>query len=439
MTPPVINKYMLCNRLSVISKIRSSSRVVVTATTFITNTTNQNHLPPEFSSTAGATRSTFNLPPPDWSLKQSPFLRKEPMSDVEIEEIHHQALYRKSTTYTDPSTGFLVFTELAHLQRGNCCGNLCRHCPYGWENARTGQRREAIVKSGDAPKIRARLEELDDMAAQAVVKALSPAGGTIGTKNEKQDDKKEAKTGGRHGGRLTKKNVPYTRGGDKGTSQLLTGERRSKADDAFEAMGTVDELCSFVGVVHAQLLQDARVVDETITSDSLDSRIDIRDQLLEIMSRLFDIGSHVAKPAKLRHHDDSSDSESDSDEKESRFVADGIGGGFDPQHVQELEDWIDQLTEDLPELNSFLLPTGSLAAAHFHVARTVCRRTERRIVPLVQAGVCDPTALQYINRLSDYFFSASRWVNLVEAEEAEIQYRRPQKGAKQRTRVEQRR
>ena len=369
------------------------------------------------------------------------------MSDVDIEEVHHRALCQKSTTYTDPCTGFLVFSERAHLQRGQCCGNLCRHCPYGWENARTDQRREAIVKSGDAPGIQARLAELDDMAAQAVVKTLSPCGTITATTSSKNNkDKKEAKTGGRYGGRLTKKNVPYTRGGDKGTSQLLTGERRSKADDAFEAMGTVDELCSFVGVVHAQLLQDARanealvVGETTTTSDSTTtSRIDIRDQLLEIMSRLFDIGSHVAKPAKLTDDDDASSSDSDESEKKPRFVADGIGGGFDPHHVQELEDWVDQLTEDLPELNSFLLPTGSLAAAHLHVARTVCRRAERRIVPLVQDGVCDPTALQYINRLSDYLFSASRWVNLIEAEQAEIQYRRPQKGAKQRTRVEQRR
>ena len=202
-------------------------------------------------------------------------------------------------------------------------------------------------------------------------------------------------------------------------------------------MGTVDELCSFVGVVHAQLVQDDANNNNT---DDKASKIDIQDQLLEIMSRLFDIGSHVAKPSKIVASDDS-ESEDDSfgsDTKapqKSRFVADGIGGGFDPQHVQQLEDWIDQLTEDLPELNSFLLPTGSLAAAHLHTARCVCRRAERRMVPLVTAGVCDPTALQYVNRLSDYLFSAARWVNLVLAQQDEIQYRRPHRGSKQRTRV----
>lgn len=361
------------------------------------------------------------------------------MSEAEIEELHHQALCRKSTTYTDPSTGFLVFTELAHLQRGHCCGNVCRHCPYGWENTRPKHdRRTAAVKSGDVSAVQARLRELDDMATAAVARKLTPCGADTGDRAKHQDAKQEVKTGGRHGGRLTKKNVPYTRGGDKGTSQLLTGERRSKASHVFEAMGTVDELCTFVGVAHAQLVQDARAKEEVvIEAEDASSRIDIKEQLLEIMSRLFDIGSHVAKPANLPDDDDSSSGDSDEEEKKPRFIADGIGGGFDPQHVQELEDWIDQITEELPELNSFLLPTGSLAAAHFHVARTVCRRTERRVVPLVQDGVCDPTALQYINRLSDYFFSASRWVNLVEAKRPEIQYRRPKKNAKQRTRVEQ--
>lgn len=381
----------------------------------------------------------------------------------DIEELHTAALCRKSTTYTDPSTGFLVFTELAHYQRGTCCGNQCRHCPYGWENVRSTAIRSssssssssteqpprvAKVKSGDQAAIQARLQRIDKMAEAA---AKDPPSRQATESTTAPLEQRAKKTGGRHGGRLTTKNVPYTRGGDKGTSQLLTGERRSKADDAFEAMGTVDELCSFVGVVHAQLVQDAAAAtaaasvnnnDDSVANkdDDKSSKIDIGDQLLEIMSRLFDIGSHVAKPSKIVASDDESESEDSfgSDTKEpqkSRFVADGIGGGFDPQHVQELEDWIDQLTEDLPELNSFLLPTGSLAAAHLHTARCVCRRAERRMVPLVTAGVCDPTALTYVNRLSDYLFSAARWVNLIMAQQAEIQYRRPHRGSKQRTRV----
>jgi cob(I)alamin adenosyltransferase len=292
-----------------------------------------------------------------------------------------------------------------------------------------------VVASGDAAAVSGRLSEIEELGvAWRQQQQQAPRSDDANDTSPRQ----KKKTGGRHGGRLTDKNVPYTRGGDKGTSQLLTGERRSKADDAFEAMGTVDELCSFVGVVHAQLLQDA---SRTSTAEvlgpsaaSATTEIDLADQLLEIMSRLFDIGSHVAKPAKLPDEDDSDTDDSSSEPKKPRFVADGIGGGFDLLHVEELEDWIDTLTEDLPELRSFLLPTGTLAAAHLHTARCVCRRAERCLVPLVQDGVCDPTALQYVNRLSDYLFSAARWVN-VKGQQAEIQYQRPHQGAKQRRRV----
>jgi cob(I)alamin adenosyltransferase len=289
---------------------------------------------------------------------------------IDIEEAHQQALRQGALTYKDASTGFTVLTQKAHLQRGQCCGNQCRHCPYGWANVKTSDdRRDHLVESGDAPAITELLEQL---------KA------------------KEVKTGGRHGGRLTKKNVPYTRTGDKGTSQLMTGERRSKTDDAFEAMGTVDELASVVGVVHTQQLDEP-----------------LNEWLLEVMSRLFDIGSHVAKPM--------ADFESKN----------GVGGGFDQSHLDHLETWIDTLTEDLPELVSFILPTGTPASAQLHVARTVCRRAERRVVRLVDAGICDPNVLKYLNRLSDFFFTAARWANLKQGI-GDIQYRRPFQGAKQR-------
>lgn len=317
-------------------------------------------------------------------------------SAADIEDLHEAALQRYSTTYTDPSTGFMVFTELAHLERGVCCGNQCRHCPYGWSNVRAGQRRDAKVTSGDKEGVRALLEDIK--ARQQPLPTKRPV-----------EPVADPKTGGRFGGRLTAKNVPYTRGGDKGTSQLLTGERRSKNDDAFEAMGTVDELCSIVGVVHAELRQ-------------MDGHEQLQEWLLDIMSRLFDIGSHVAKPRRM------------DDNGEVTFEADGIGGGFDRQHIQELEDWIDLVTEDLPELRSFILPTGAVASAQLHNARCVCRRAERRVVPLVQNGVCDPNALKYLNRLSDFFFSASRLVNYREGIE-ELQYRKPTRSSKQRGRV----
>ena len=364
----------------------------------------------------------------------------------DVEDLHAAALLQKSTTYTDPATGFVVFTERAHLLRGTCCGNQCRHCPYGWENVNNASmRRPALVASGDKEAIRARLAAQDAAAAAATKPPRTTA---------HPPTTRPLRTGGRHGGRLTDKNVPYTRGGDTGQSSLLTGERRSKTDAAFVAMGTVDELCSVVGVVQAAVWRDYGGTHTDAAADTAnhDKAAVLTEHLLEIMSRLFDIGSHVAKPRPRSESssDESSWSESDNDDdggggdadtpkktkvKESRFVADGIGGGFDPAHVQVLEDWIDVLTNDLPELTSFLLPTGTLVAAQLHVARTVCRRAERTMVPLVQAGVCDPTALKYVNRLSDYFFTAARWANVVLDKGTEIQYRKPHRSAKQRTAV----
>ena len=290
----------------------------------------------------------------------------------DIEELHREAMRHGSSTYIDPETGFQVFTELTHLKRGFCCGNECRHCPYGFENVRNGVRRPAKLKSGDKA------------AAQRMAKAiLQPA----------QHQRQQRSLSSTSKSQSTK-NVPYTKKGDSGTSQLGTGERRSKTDDAFEAMGSVDELCAFVGVVHSHLNADEDY-------GKLDS------QLLDIMSRLFDVGSHIAKPRS-----------------EGNFQADGIGGGFEPNHIEDLEAWIDEMSEELPELTNFILPTGAKAASHLHVARTVCRRAERRLVPLAtQAQTCDPNALKYLNRLSDYFFVAARWVNFVEGYD-EIQYQR---------------
>jgi cob(I)alamin adenosyltransferase len=352
---------------------------------------------------------------------------------ADIEDLHQAALLRGSTTYQDPATGFTVFSAKAHLQRGTCCGNQCRHCPYGWVNVNNEggsiARREALVQSGNAEQVNALLEQIETNR-QAHQATVGPGGhdGDASSSSSETNGGKKKKTGGRHGGRLTDKNVPYTRGGDQGTSQLLTGERRSKSDDSFEAMGTVDELCSVTGVVHAELERESSI--NSGDSDTLEASLE-ELHLLDIMSRLFDIGSHLAKPrSKRKKNDDSSSSEED----EPAFVADGIGNGFDRHHVQQLEDWIDVLTEDLPELRSFILPTGTPASAQLHVARTVCRRAERSVVPLVNAGICDPNALKYLNRLSDFFFTAARWVNRRQGLD-EIQYRRPTRGSKQRGRV----
>ena len=305
----------------------------------------------------------------------------------DIEDLHQQAIDQGSNKYIDPATGFTVFTELLQLKRGNCCGNKCRHCPYGWDQVPGAPPREAKLESGDFD------------TAKAMVDAIMEA-----AKNNVNTN----------GFVAPRKNVPYTRTGDTGTSQLLTGERRSKDDMNFDALGTVDELCTFVGVVDAHLLPDCEYGS-------------LNEWLLDIMSRLFDVGSHVAKPKKL-------DDDNDNEEGSSSFSPNGVGGGMDPLHIHQLEEWINIMTDEMPELTSFILPTGAKAAAHLHVARTVCRRAERRMVPLVQLGTCDPNAMKYVNRLSDFFFTAARWVNFCEGKE-EIQYQRQQSKETQRQRV----
>jgi len=325
---------------------------------------------------------------------------------MDIEEMMHQAALQEGrTTYQDPSTGFTVFTELFHLKRGTCCGNKCRHCPYGFENVKEQnktpemKRRVAKLQSGDRVTSKAMVEKI---VANAVIASPNSSAGSGGDRID---------------GKSTSKNVPYTRRGDGGTSQLGTGERRSKDDCNFEALGTVDELCSVVGVVHAHI--DSRSNREESTTERLNYG-ELPTQLLDIISRLFDIGSHVAKPREPGTVD---------------YNANGLGDGFDAQHVQDLEGWINEMTEALPELTSFILPTGAPAAAQLHVARTVCRRAERRMVPLViDEQTCDPNAMKYLNRLSDYFFVAARWVNFCEGQ-PEIQYQRDTPQTTQRQRV----
>ena len=359
----------------------------------------------------------------------------DPSHDLtDIEELHHRAILSKESTYIDPSTGFTVFTELSHLKRGKCCGNMCRHCPYGYANvkgvdsdvaadnaiARSGDRKGTAIlvqkimngtyydrncsdnneeqKEGPYEDINAHASK-EDMNAHAPREVV----------RIKASDEMKGK-GGYAGGTLTSKNVPYTRKGDTGTSQLFTGERRSKDDVLFEAMGTVDELCCIVGTVYAELVKGHATTMRSNANQSIKSTTnevygELPEQLLDVMSRLFDVGSHIARPSK----------QSDGDDKKSSFSS---------LHSDILEEWIDTMTEQLPELTSFILPTGSPASASLHVARTVCRRAERRMVPLIRDHeCCDSSTLAYVNRLSDYLFTAARYVNYCEGRD-EVQYRR---------------
>lgn len=171
----------------------------------------------------------------------------------------------------------------------------------------------------------------------------------------------------------------YTRTGDDGTTGLGTGERRNKFDLRVEAYGTVDETNAAIGVARLATAGEHTTVDA---------------MLLRIQNDLFDLGADLCTPP------------------------DGKDLGYEPlrivaSQVDRLEQEIDLLNSELSPLRSFVLPGGSPAAAHLHVARTISRRAERLMVALSKTSneVVGDAALKYINRLSDFLFVASRYVN----------------------------
>ncbi len=177
---------------------------------------------------------------------------------------------------------------------------------------------------------------------------------------------------------MVKLNKIYTRTGDDGTTGLTTGARRKKSDLRVEAYGTVDETNACVGMARLHLAAYPEI-------DAMLSRI---------QNDLFDLGADLSAPD------------------------DGTVLAYEPlrivaSQVERVEADIDALNAHLSPLRSFILPGGSAASAMLHLARTVSRRAERLMVALsdVDGEVVSREALQYINRLSDFFFVASRAVN----------------------------
>lgn len=164
------------------------------------------------------------------------------------------------------------------------------------------------------------------------------------------------------GNRLSK---IYTRTGDDGSTGLGDGSRVSKDATRVEAYGTVDETNAHVGVLRASLsaAHEAQVMLEHIQHD------------------LFDVGGELCIPGYTIVTQD---------------------------YIERLEQAIDAINAHLPPLKDFILPGGSLPAAQAHVLRTICRRAERRTFTLSQSEAINPLALQYLNRLSDYFFVLAR-------------------------------
>ncbi len=162
----------------------------------------------------------------------------------------------------------------------------------------------------------------------------------------------------------------YTKNGDKGTTSLIGGTRVPKHSLRIESYGTVDELNSYIGLIRDQAIDEKYKI-----------------QLLEIQDRLFTIGSSLAADP----------------EKSKMKLPDLIDSD-----VQFLENKMDEMDEQLPELKFFILPGGNTTVSYCHLARCVCRRAERITTNLDEHEFVAPIVMQYLNRLSDYLFVLGR-------------------------------
>ena len=173
---------------------------------------------------------------------------------------------------------------------------------------------------------------------------------------------------------MVKLNKIYTRTGDAGDTGLVDGSRRKKYDLRVEAYGTVDEANSVIGVVRLYTAHGS-------AHDEMLSRI---------QQDLFDCGADLSTPYSA------------GEDKALRIIS---------AQVTRLENEIDRLNEHIAPLNSFVLPGGSQASAHLHVARTVVRRAERLVCHLAAEEQTNPEAVKYLNRLSDFLFVLARAMN----------------------------
>ncbi len=166
----------------------------------------------------------------------------------------------------------------------------------------------------------------------------------------------------------------YTRTGDDGTTGLIGGSRVKKHNIRLESYGTIDELNSYIGLIRSMQ-----------TDKQIDSVLEI------IQNKLFVIGANLATDESIE------------------MIRKQLP--CKKADIELLEKEIDRMNMDLPELRNFILPGGSQAASFCHVARTVCRRAERKIVELSEKAEVDTNLVRFVNRLSDYLFVLSRKVN----------------------------
>lgn len=174
----------------------------------------------------------------------------------------------------------------------------------------------------------------------------------------------------------------YTKTGDKGETSLFTGQRVPKDDPFIEALGTVDECNCAIGSALALLPEDSPFQDT-------------KQQLIIIQHALFDLGAALATPRT----------------KANNAKIDKTR--FDLEEIELIEKWIDEMSQKLPQLDTFILPGGHPGGAMLHLARSICRRAERLVVPLNSHADVSEKVIRYLNRLSDYLFMASRHINYI--------------------------
>jgi len=165
----------------------------------------------------------------------------------------------------------------------------------------------------------------------------------------------------------------YTKTGDDGSTALFRGDRVAKDHLRIRVYGTLDELNALLGV-----LLSYPELEKSLNKD-----------LSQIQSDLFTLGAELATP---------------------RGLSVGIDLIQEPQ-ITHLEKRMDEMEKNLSPLKNFILPGGHICSSYLHLARTVCRRTERELITLHRTEICREEVLKYINRLSDYFFMAARFQN----------------------------
>jgi cob(I)alamin adenosyltransferase len=179
----------------------------------------------------------------------------------------------------------------------------------------------------------------------------------------------------------------YTRTGDRGKTSLFGGKRVSKASARVDAYGTVDELNSMIGVVIVQIENRKSKI------------VNLKKELEAIQHDLFAIGSYLASPGSKG-----------AEERVKNLEV----------RVKEFEELIDEMTKKLPELRNFILPGGGKVGSELHVARTICRRVERRLVAFIKKEKVGDGVLMYFNRLSDLLFTMARFANMKEKKKETI-------------------